>query len=432
VSAALIAAGTLGDVVERVGAYGGLASMIGLGVLALLYFAQAREVKRLREWAGRAPERAAEIEQRVQADAQRRVSAQPQTPAGQVAATPAGTVPPASLPAAGLTGEAATRAAAAAIAAARAASPATGPPGQLARSAVPPPGSGAPGSPAVPAPSGGAAQAGGAATGGSAPASAPPAPAATAGSGNPAAANPPGQAARQPLTTMPRSAALTANGPSATASPPATPRDVAQSPLGTNGGGQETRESAAARPLPAPAFASRPTPAQRPSDDDDGRPSGRVFAIAAGVIGLLLVVGVLLVLVIGGADSPTKAPSTLGSAPTSQPAPTPPSTPTPAAAVVPSQITTRVLNGTTQAGLASSVAAKLEKAGFQKPETDTNVDQTLAQTMVYFSTGNQRAAAAVAKSIGVSSSAVRPADRNVTVPSPDARVVVIVGADLIK
>ncbi|MGH2917267.1 MAG: hypothetical protein ACRDLS_01510, partial [Solirubrobacteraceae bacterium] len=56
--------------------------MIGLGVLALLYFAQAREVKRLREWAGRAPERAAEIEQRVQADAQRRVIAQPQTPAG--------------------------------------------------------------------------------------------------------------------------------------------------------------------------------------------------------------------------------------------------------------------------------------------------------------------------------------------------------------
>ena len=46
----------------------GYASIIGLGVMALLYFTQAREVKRLREWAGREPERAAELAQRVQAD----------------------------------------------------------------------------------------------------------------------------------------------------------------------------------------------------------------------------------------------------------------------------------------------------------------------------------------------------------------------------
>ncbi|MDQ3678291.1 MAG: hypothetical protein M3401_16085, partial [Actinomycetota bacterium] len=102
---AMIVASALGNAVERIGAYGGLASMIGLGVLALLYFAQAREVKRLREWAGRSPERAAEIEQRVQTDAPRRVIAQPQTPAAAAQAT----IPPAGLPSptAGLTGEAA-------------------------------------------------------------------------------------------------------------------------------------------------------------------------------------------------------------------------------------------------------------------------------------------------------------------------------------
>ena len=48
------------DLVERVGAYAGLAAFLGLAILALLYFSQARDVRRLREWAGRAPERAAE------------------------------------------------------------------------------------------------------------------------------------------------------------------------------------------------------------------------------------------------------------------------------------------------------------------------------------------------------------------------------------
>lgn len=47
------------ELIERIGAFLGLAAFVGLGVLSLLYFIQGREVKRLREWAGRAPERAA-------------------------------------------------------------------------------------------------------------------------------------------------------------------------------------------------------------------------------------------------------------------------------------------------------------------------------------------------------------------------------------
>jgi LytR cell envelope-related transcriptional attenuator len=46
------------DLIERIGAYVGLAAFVGLAILALLYFSQARDVRRLREWAGRAPERA--------------------------------------------------------------------------------------------------------------------------------------------------------------------------------------------------------------------------------------------------------------------------------------------------------------------------------------------------------------------------------------
>lgn len=38
-----------------------VAALVGVALMALLFFAQARELKRLREWAGRAPERAEEI-----------------------------------------------------------------------------------------------------------------------------------------------------------------------------------------------------------------------------------------------------------------------------------------------------------------------------------------------------------------------------------
>src|SRR5687767_2232867 len=53
------------QLLEKIGVYAGLAAIPGLAVLAMLYFAQAREVRRLREWAGRAPERAQELETRV-------------------------------------------------------------------------------------------------------------------------------------------------------------------------------------------------------------------------------------------------------------------------------------------------------------------------------------------------------------------------------
>src|SRR3954451_24095395 len=85
------AALSLSDRTQEYGAYAGLAAVVGLAVLSLLYFAQAREVKRLREWAGRAPERAAEMESRVTEQAQKKVVAQPVQPKpAAVAATPAG------------------------------------------------------------------------------------------------------------------------------------------------------------------------------------------------------------------------------------------------------------------------------------------------------------------------------------------------------
>jgi hypothetical protein len=51
------------SLIQDVGSYAGLAAFLGLAVLALLYFAQARDVRRLREWAGGAPERDAGLQE---------------------------------------------------------------------------------------------------------------------------------------------------------------------------------------------------------------------------------------------------------------------------------------------------------------------------------------------------------------------------------
>ena len=77
------------DQVEKYGAYVGIAAFFGLAVLSLLYFSQARELKRLREWAGRAPERAQELEQRVVAQAAASVAGRRPAQAGQTAAAQA-------------------------------------------------------------------------------------------------------------------------------------------------------------------------------------------------------------------------------------------------------------------------------------------------------------------------------------------------------
>ncbi len=58
--------------IEQIGAYAGLAAFLGLGILALLSFTQARDLRRLREWAGSAPERDAERKETTSAVAAQR------------------------------------------------------------------------------------------------------------------------------------------------------------------------------------------------------------------------------------------------------------------------------------------------------------------------------------------------------------------------
>ena len=420
-SASIIAA-SAADLLEQIGAYAGLACMLGLAVMALLYFSQAREVRRLREWAGREPERAAEIAQRVQADPQRRVVAQPiqpATPAAQqqqataalyasVGATPPGTVAPpgqlarpAATPAAGLLpapgvvpqpGQAGPAPAGAAAAGAAAAPQVPAPPGAP---AVPQ----APGT-APPTPQ--------------APATRPPTP--TPGVGGPATASTaaPGQ---PPVATAAAARAAAAQ------------RSGSLSSYANGSTGQDTRESAAARPEPL-------------LSDDDGGPSlGRIATYVGGGLAVVLV-GAVLMLVLTGGDE-TQPPNDFGNTP-SQAAPGgtgaasgagPPggsgagSSADTLTAAERRATQVAVLNGTTQTGLGRNVADKIEKQRFSIGGVDTNADQQIPTTIIAYTEGNEAAARAVAKIVGVPTNSVQRADAN-TAAAATADVVVTVGLDL--
>lgn len=60
------------ELIKQIGAFAGLASFVGLAILAMLAFSQARDIRRLREWAGSAPERDAERKDATSAVAAKR------------------------------------------------------------------------------------------------------------------------------------------------------------------------------------------------------------------------------------------------------------------------------------------------------------------------------------------------------------------------
>src|SRR4051812_40622230 len=95
---ALVLAFSISDQIDKIGNYAAFASIVGVGVMALLYYSQAREVKRLRDWAGRAPERAAELEAQALQAADRARTA-PGTPAATPATAAARTAPGGATPA---------------------------------------------------------------------------------------------------------------------------------------------------------------------------------------------------------------------------------------------------------------------------------------------------------------------------------------------
>ncbi|HEX4362961.1 MAG TPA: LytR C-terminal domain-containing protein [Solirubrobacteraceae bacterium] len=380
---ALVLAVSAGGVVERFGSYAGYASVIGLGVLALLYFTQAREVKRLREWAGRAPERADELEQRLRTDPQRRVVAQPIAPATSAAQNAA-----------------AASATAALYASVGATAPGSAPPpGQLARP-VPPPS-----------------------------AAAPAAPAAAAGILSPPAGAIPSAAVPAAPTAAPA-----APSPSPAGAPPLQPARAAgapSAPLFGNGSlNQPTRESPPPRPAPLPA-----PPRQLDEEEEYGVSLARIGLIGGGALAVIAIV-VVVVLSMTGKSSPP-APNKVGATPaTHSPqkstsgslASSPSSTALTSAQKRATNVA--VLNGTTQNGLGRAVADTVEAKGFTiaGAAAGTNSDQDIQTTTISYTPGNKEAALEVAKVVQVDRSSVQPAGTT-TSAAPDADVVVIVGFD---
>ena len=60
------------ELIKEIGAFAGLAAFLGLAVLAMLAFSQGRDLRRLREWAGSAPERDSERKDTTSAAAAKR------------------------------------------------------------------------------------------------------------------------------------------------------------------------------------------------------------------------------------------------------------------------------------------------------------------------------------------------------------------------
>src|SRR5215218_4091438 len=77
-------------VIESIGPLLGIVAFVGLAVLAFLLFQQARDIRRVREWAGRAPERAQEAAEAVQAAAEASREQQQPQPAAEEKAGPRG------------------------------------------------------------------------------------------------------------------------------------------------------------------------------------------------------------------------------------------------------------------------------------------------------------------------------------------------------
>ncbi len=428
----LLAALSISDKVKTYGAYAGFAAILGLAVLSLLYFSQARELRRLRDWAGRAPERALEADQRAQVPAPRRPPGVPVRPVGAPRpATPPSTgaaspIPPArpaaSAVASGLPSPGAAPGPASDAVAAPAASPVSAP----ASSPVSPPPAVAPATAAAAAPRGTTAPAAPSASsnGPAAPrASAPRADAAPAGStvvrdaASPAAV----PAGAVPVVDRPvtRAAALRGGGVSATALPARTPPPPRTTPP------MPRREVPARRDGGAGSVPGRETP-PAPAASARRRPRGRLAALVLGGLLAVAIVAVALTGILGGGHSRASHP---GPATAASPSGSGASGRHQVASLTPAHITVAVLNGTSVAGLASAVADQLASGGYRKGIVTNAATQQHQATTVSYAPGRRPAAEAVAQAISVAPENIQALDPATRVLGRGATVVVTVGSD---
>jgi hypothetical protein len=421
---------SLQDQVEKYGAYVGIASFFGLALLSLLYFAQAREVKRLREWAGRAPERAAEVEAMAVAHAEEALRAAEEE---QPAPAPA----PAPVPAAANGAVELKPAEVAALAFARAAGvhtphPPRPHPVPAAALAASPPEMAAAGAALAAGEPGAARDVAVAAGAGDAAAAQDAAPAET-GDGPPTAyapgAGPPATAAPIPAgdAAPAAEAPATTNGHGTGEVPPPPPATPAARRAEPPPQRLEPLPSPR-RHLPPPRRAATPPPREGTST--------RAVVLTA-VLGILILGGIAfgLTRLLGGDDNQPAKPPTVASTtpePPAQGTGTPESTAAPT--LTKDTIKVAVYNGTVQPGLAGSIKDQLVHQGYPEGNVGADTytpDQQREASVAMYRRGARAAAQAVAKDLGIASIQLIDSATQQLIDQSGNKwdVVVIVGAD---
>ena len=399
------------EIVQEIGAAAGLAAVAGLAVLSVLYFSQARDVKRLREWAGRAPERAAEPSAPQVVPG--RVQAQPQPKPAQ----PAAQTQPAQ---------------AAPVAAAAAAK--TAPGESKDADGQPPPAKDTTkaGKPEADKPE----------------ADKPEADTAEPDTSEEKAEDAPRPAAPVlPATAGARAAAATQAKP-AQAQPVQAGNASPAAPSGPGGpatpaGGRPPGAPPVPPAQPGPRMPVRPMLPPRPMPQQTAiiAPPRQPWYRRLLASPRYLVLAVAGILILGGAgafgiDQLSKGDDG-GGTPAREGAAVPSGEDTDEGgqgkkrrAVVPANVTVAVLNGTTVAGLAKQVADEVESQGFNV-DTVANTsdqDQQRADSVVLFSPGHAREAVAVSRRLKINQR--QPIDPGSQQLAGDATVVVITGGDL--
>jgi hypothetical protein len=455
---------SLQDQVEKYGAYVGVAAFFGLAVLSLLYFSQARELRRLRDWAGRAPERAQELEARVTAQAEEALRGEPvaaaTAAAGARAASSVGggaatqVVEETGQAAAAQSGNGTTHAAELAEGSLNGVTSASSDPGSVVETSAAGEAAQVAAEPEHPAPEE------------AEPAEGPAAEAAEP-AGEPAAeaAEPAGEPAAEEPEAAPPAAAegdQPAVPPVVAAGEGAAEEVVEVGPQGeaaqTGEAPEETQAHDAleaeeeepevppvprATPVPrrAPAAALRQPdrsatlPPRRPAPARLAEPEGDSHKLRNGLLAgaglLVILVGVLFATGVlgGGGDKPASPNQVTSGTSSSSGSGTGASSPA-EPALTPKSTRIQVLNGTTVQGLASTEAEKLRTAGFTgKVGTGNNTVQQIADSSVMYGTrrGARTQARTVARQLDITT--VKRMDSDTRDLSGNADVAVILGQD---
>jgi LytR cell envelope-related transcriptional attenuator len=437
----------LPEIVTDIGSYAGIASVVGLAVLSALYFSQARDVKRLREWAGRAPERSEEGTPAVPG----RIVAQPQqqqpgtapppvpvpTPAKPAAPRPGAATPGAATPAAAAAAAAAGAGAGTAQQNKPTATPV--PAGATANAGAAPAASSAPAKPSTGPSDGAGAKEEDAKPGAKEEAAKPGAKEEAAKPGAESdSAKPVAQAAGTAAPSAPSPATpASPSGSSPSGSPPTIPAPPARPSQPPSGAPRQAPAATAAGSRGTPPTPPRPGVTSRHSPQETAilppRPKSN-----GGLRTRYLIVVLVGLLVLGSAAAYGVIQLTHdddGSTPASQESPSDGSQGNDSGkqkskqggAVKPANVTVAVLNGTTVPGLAATLSDEVGAAGF-KVGTITNFsDQQLAESVVQYAPGHEAEARAVSRRLGIGQR--EPVNPSSQALAGDATVIVIAGAD---